>query len=194
MACRTFSLAVCGLTMSVRLVNYVISEMENNSARLALSPTHAFQTFQTYVELEIVLSLAYDITARASAWLMTVGLSCSVMFNFFTIGLHRAIPFPLYLYFPSVAGMIPFVIDALLPVAINVYENGCKIKCGWERSIASFSWCNKKWLRRRVRAVRPVRIYAGILGYNFFWLKRETKSTYYSTIVEVTIDALLSMQ
>ncbi|OXA47102.1 hypothetical protein Fcan01_18125 [Folsomia candida] len=145
-------------------------------------------TFRYLIRLPAGLSSSSD---NITAILMGVGLVLCVAFNFISIRMYGSIPFPLYLYFPSVAIIIPLIIDTMLPMAIRVYEETSKIRRNWEYHLNGTE--NRKYISRRLQAVRPLQVKCRIMGYQGLKLTKSTKVGFYSQILEHTMTALLSI-
>lgn len=141
--------------------------------------------------LTIILQIVSDVSASAAAVLMLLGLVLSVTFNFLTVKMRSVLPLPYYLVCPMAAGIIPVAIQILVPVAIRIFEDSAKLMQTWRFALKR-TW-DRKYLRRRLRACKAAKIYAGVFKFNFFHLSRSTKGTFWYAIVDYTITALISV-
>lgn len=142
------------------------------------------------MQQEIVVLLFYDIFSNIAAVLMGAGFLLNISFNYVTLKLYHVVPMPMYLWFPTVSVLIPILIAILLPMMINVYEGSVQVQnlWGWHSGKSR----DLKYLRRRLLGARPLRMTTGIGGVNFYFFKQSTKVTFYSAIIDYTINALLS--
>lgn len=189
--CRLFPLLVCTLSFHHVLLLDELYKMGRRALFIRVSRIWAILQFRKYVELEIILRLFAASSDNITAILMGVGLVLCVAFNFISIRMYGSIPFPLYLYFPSVAIIIPLIIDTMLPMAIRVYEETSKIRRNWEYHLNGTE--NRKYISRRLQAVRPLQVKCRIMGYQGLKLTKSTKVGFYSQILEHTMTALLSI-
>lgn len=125
----------------------------------------------------------------ATALLMLIGMVLSILCNFASIKLRHSIPMPFFLFFPIVAAIIPIIINALVPTAIQCRSLSEELLHKWRRRLP-LPW--KSLMKRKLAASKPIIFYAGLFGFHFFPLKKDTKSTYYDTISNFTISAILA--
>lgn len=131
-----------------------------------------------------------DFFANIAAILMGSAIILSVLFNFMSIKLYSVIPMPLYLFFPSVAVLIPVIADTLMPLSIRVNEKAQNLKEKWSRNFVHSA--GRKYLRRKLMGINPLHILCGIGGFNFLKLIKSTKAWFYAQILNYSISALLT--
>lgn len=187
---RLFPLIMCICTIVVHIVLGILSHLRESRLRISMSRVKSMQCLRKYYYLQIILQTMYDLSAPVIAALMTIGLLLSVTFNFLCVKMRSVLPMPYYLVCFVAAGIILVLIQILLPLAINVYEDSEALMQIWK--VALRYSCDRKYLRRRLRACKAVRFYAGLFKYNFFYISLSTKSTFWYAIVDYTITALLS--
>jgi hypothetical protein len=123
---------------------------------------------------------------------MLTGWILSVLFNFATLKMHHIIPMPLYLYFPSISILIPITIHFMLKMGIDVHTISHEMVVKrWGRVVCISG--NKKYVRRRIKATKVLRVHGGFLGFKVYDLTKSTKATYYEAILIYTINALLAI-
>lgn len=122
---------------------------------------------------------------------MFLGFSFSVALNFMTMKTYGIIPMPFYAFFPSGSILTAVLISFMLPMLVDVFENCGEMYARWKCLVAGN--VDKKYLRRKLKATRVVRLYGGMFGYNIYICKRSTKLAYYGWILSYTITALLSV-
>lgn len=79
----------------------------------------------------------------------------------------------------------------MVPEGISIFENAETLLRKWRQNL-EFSK-DIKYLKRKIRAIRSVRAYAGLFSYNLFHFKTSTKGTFFSEIVSYTITAAMSI-
>lgn len=123
---------------------------------------------------------------------MFMSLVACVSFNFVTVKVRNTVPMPFYLYFPSISVMIPIELQIMLQTGIDVFEESKQMCTRWK---ALLECCpDRKFLRRKLQAMRPIGLYGSISSFKLYWLKKSVKPAYYSVVVGYTITALLSME
>jgi hypothetical protein len=82
----------------------------------------------------------------------------------------------------------------LVPIVVNIYENGNDLCIKWgQNCIHHGSISEMKYLKRRLKGIRVVRVYGGILGYNLYVMNNSLKAAFLFEIINYTINALLSI-
>lgn len=189
---RILALAICTCAVALHLILGVISALNRspislNLARARLNLTH-------YTHLNVIMAMFYDTFSCGLALTLSAGFVICVGFNFVTIKLYRIIPMPLFAFYPMGAVLVSVVIAVVLPIVIEVYESSKPLGEKWELQLASSVKMEEvKWIRKRIRSIRPLKVFAGLFGTNFFFLEMATKGSYYASIVDYTISALLSI-
>lgn len=188
MTCQDIARTVIMGKIAMDLVANTSSRLKASCKEIAWQRRYVDNLLQIRMQLEIVLLLFYDIFSNTGTVLM--GFLTTTAFNYVSLRLHHVIPMPMYLWFPSVSIMLPVVINVLLLMMINVYEGSVKVQNGWLREARNSR--DLKYLTKRLEGVRPLRIFVGVGGINFYFFKQSTKVTFYSAIIDCTINALLS--
>ncbi|OXA37131.1 hypothetical protein Fcan01_28090 [Folsomia candida] len=187
--CRLFPLLVCTLMFGVLIILDTVKTLDMWVVLIKFSQNKAAAQIRRYIELTLVMQVCAGFSDASIAILMGLGLILCVLFNFVTLKLYNIIPMPLYLYFPSVAIIIPFIIDTLLPLGIRVNEKTARLKTKWGKQLDLCS--DRKYLQRRLRAIKPLRFDCRVAGYNLLQLVKPTKAWFYMQIMNYTISALL---
>jgi hypothetical protein len=89
----------------------------------------------------------------------------------------------------------PIVINIVLPEAILCHEFTYDLLVEWRSSVHCV-WstrANRRYVVRRSKAMRTLDFPAGIGGFNFFYIVRDTKVAFYTNIMDSTINAILSV-
>ncbi|OXA38386.1 hypothetical protein Fcan01_26808 [Folsomia candida] len=190
--CRLFPILVLGSTVGCLLIRNCITAFDKTPFRIGQGHHAISAMLRNYLKLEIILQLYYQMSSTCVSTLMGVGLMLEVVVNFATLKMTHVIPMPLYLVCPSLAVLIPAIIHLLLPMAVDIHGKTGQVIKKWKRhAVISL---DKKYLTRRLRSTRPLRFSAGLFGFNFYNIVRNTKATYYGAIIYYSITALLSVK
>lgn len=186
---RLFPLGICIFAIGIHIILGIMSYLEENSGRIAMSRIKSLEILRIYNYLEIILQVVHEVSSTAASVLMILGLLLSVTLNFLTVKMRSVLPMPYYLVCPVSAGIIPVVIQILLPLAISIFENAEALLQSWRVEVRHS--CDRRYLRRRLKTCKAVTVYAGLFKFNFYHLCVSTKSTFCYAIVDYTITALL---
>ncbi|OXA48123.1 hypothetical protein Fcan01_17043 [Folsomia candida] len=187
---RLFALLICMITLSSILFLDAIHELDLWGFLVKFSRRKADLLIRRYLQLAVALQHVADFFAMISAILMMLGLVLCVLFNFMSVKLYGLIPMPLYLFFPSVTVLIPLIIDTLLPFGIRINETSVRFRVKCWRNLKDS--CDRKYLRRRLSAIRPLCFDCGVLGFTFLKFTKSMQIWFYEQILSYTITALLS--
>lgn len=119
---------------------------------------------------------------------MSGGLLMGVAMNFGTLKLYNHVSWLLYANLIVMTVSVPLYIKSNIPPATQAYEESKKMlrlrywQCKYER---------RAILARRVAALRPIAIYAGMCGYRLFKLCRITIGICHGGYVNYTFGTLL---
>lgn len=184
---RFFTMVFCICTIAERLVLDRISEMNRTIGKYW---TSRYEVLKNHDILQILLQYSSDLTTNLVGIIKFGGLILSVAFNYVTLSMFDVIPMRLYLAFAIVSALLPIIIESMLPPLVDVYEEEVKLHWRLGRSLhLPWTW---KFLTKRVKAARILRVYCGIMQYNFYHLKKSTKVRYWFIILNYTISALLA--
>jgi len=180
-------LSVGGLQMIME-INYIIYRMAHPSQH----PQEFSKYFKFYTALRVTLTITTNFNAPLLAQLMTLAMAAGVFCNFGTIRFQAALPLPLYIFFPIISVVLPIMLYCTFPDATNVFEDSKRLIRNWKVELLR-SRPNRLNLKR-LESVYPIRLFAGLGGFNFFHLKNSTKSTYFvNGIIQTTFNILLSL-
>jgi hypothetical protein len=127
--------------------------------------------------------------------LITVGIALGAVavLNFVTFKMYSLFPFAFYLIFPFGNCFIMGLIQMLVPNLMNLYENSRSLleKMSYKGLIRPHM--ANRYNRRRLKALRPWRFYAGFRGYNLFYFTQSSRVTYYENIINYTINLMFAV-
>ncbi|OXA53901.1 hypothetical protein Fcan01_11479 [Folsomia candida] len=191
---RLFSCVAVTTTISAHVGLSLISVMHRSTRNIYLMGVgrRAIDKYLSgYQTCQIILEIAVDFVSSGILIVMFLGFSFSVALNFMTMKTYGIIPMPFYAFFPSGSILIAVLISFMLPMLVDLFENCGEMYARWKCLVAGN--VDKKYLRRKLKATRVVRLYGGMFGYNIYICKRSTKLAYYGWILSYTITALLSV-
>ncbi|OXA42867.1 hypothetical protein Fcan01_22392 [Folsomia candida] len=182
----------CSSTVAFHLIFSSITALTRSP--LTLNVSRVQKTLTQYTQLNLIMTLLYDFFATTTAVMMsTTGVWC-VLLNFATIKMYSSVSMPYFALIPVSAIAAHLAVGVLTPIVVEVYEGSQPILARWELQLAPFSKVGEvKWMKKRLRALRLLKVFFGLFGVNFFFLQESTRGSYYSAIVDYTINAMLSI-
>ncbi|OXA44386.1 hypothetical protein Fcan01_20859 [Folsomia candida] len=126
-----------------------------------------------YAGLQVIFKIADEYLAPSTAVSMFIPMWVSVLLNFISLNLYGIIPPSIFPYFPVAALFVGGCIRLLLPLLVDLYEECLVLQARWRYLLSGSD--DKKYLKRKLRSLRSVAVYGGILGYNLYKCKRSTK-------------------
>ncbi|OXA48159.1 hypothetical protein Fcan01_17339 [Folsomia candida] len=192
---RLFScIAIC-TTLDAHLnltIISILSKATTNVNMLGVGRRAIDKYLAGYYTAQIILETAADFNAPGISIVMFLGFSLSVSLNFMAMKTFKIVPMPFYAFFPTGSLLDGVLISFMLPMLVDVYENSAKMYAEWK--YLGGRCPDKKYLKRKLRATRVLRMCGGINGYNLYVCKKSTKLTYYGWILSYTTSALLSVE
>jgi hypothetical protein len=190
--CRT----TCGMLLAIIIAVKIIQQVSIDLRVMVQKQYYRFsQYINVYNGLIIILQQIIDFISPAIAGLMTAGFGFCVSSNFATLKVRPdTFPFPFFYIFPLLAICTPILINIALPEAILCHELTDSLLVKWRSSVYSM-WsnpANRKYVVRRLKALRTLDFPVGIAGFNGFYIVRDTKISFYTNIIDNTINAVLS--
>ncbi|OXA38405.1 hypothetical protein Fcan01_26852 [Folsomia candida] len=182
----------CSFTIALHLIFSIISALSR--IPVTLNMTRVRKTLTEYIQLNLIMTLLYDSFASTTAVMMSaMGVWC-VMLNLGVAKINSIISMPCFILLLVSAIAAHLAVGILTPIGVEVYEGSKPIPKRWELQMAYYSEVEKvKWMRKRIRALRPLQVYFGLFEVNFFFLQQSTQGSYYEAIVNYTINAMLSV-
>lgn len=180
------------LIVILQYSNDSIARLSQYYEYVAKSLRNITQPLQLYRQLIVVFKIVEKVQTSMSTCLLSAISAATLLFNFTTIKMYNEIPMPSYLVCPI--GMILSLLCTLwtLPMAVAVHEDSKVLLRRWKFHARLFP--NKRMVLRQLKAIQPLGFKLGLFSYNFFILKKSTKSSYFDFISNLTISVLLSMQ
>jgi hypothetical protein len=158
----------------------------------ALADVRKFRIlFFKYDQFRVLNNESQPYIGLQVSFLLFAGIALSVLANFATIRAFHVFPWYVYWITPSLAIIILLIIQLLLPFGINVHTNSESLLRQWKSDPIH---AKGKYLRRKLKSLRSLRWYAGLMGfyeYNFFMIQQSFKTAYYAVILGYTIDFIM---
>ncbi|OXA53896.1 hypothetical protein Fcan01_11472 [Folsomia candida] len=182
-----FVLGIAG-QMGLKSLGIVLRHAEN--ARLGRTTlTTAWIT--RYRGIQVLVKVPEVPLAVQTFVLMALGLCLSASMNFASIRFLDYGLNPLfYIRFPFYAIVILLIIIALLPLAIRANTTSGQIITYWKNRVRAQG--ERRLISTTLRALRPVKVYAGVNGTNLFEVDKPVLGTYLSSIIDWTITLLIT--
>lgn len=191
--CRLLCMSTCLLTVWTRLLIQCVQFLSNESNRLATRNIFALQKyFSQHDGTTIILAMAskpMGHTVSMSMWL--IFMAC-IIFNFTTIKLYSVIPTEIYFIALSASIMTPVVTKTMLPLVLDIYENGKSLRDKWNYVLSMSQ--NKKYLKRKLKSIKIICLYGELFGVKLYKCQKSIKLGFYSATLIYTVNALLSIR
>lgn len=113
---------------------------------------------------------------------LVFGSLLTILFNFISLKMYSLIRMPMYLFFPSMALLIPIAIATTLPMWVAVYERDVEVHAKLKYYAHQSS--NVKLLSRQLRELSGS---GGISNFTLFTLNKSCTPGYFSVTVDYTI-------
>jgi len=150
-------------------------------------------SMNSYNSALILLSISEYILAFVIVALMSGGLAAFVVLMTITLKMHSIIPKPYYYLSPVTAVITLLFISFTLPQAVKVYDLSMSLVRAWKLKAGMSSGYNSRYIRKRMKALRPINIPAGIGTFNLYWINKSIKASYYKALGDFTLDLLIAI-
>ncbi|OXA54403.1 hypothetical protein Fcan01_10283 [Folsomia candida] len=187
-----FTVATTLATHLILTLISILSKATKNVRMSGISRSVIDIYLNTYQTVQIIMAGTVEFTAAVTSISMFLAIVMSVLVNFVTLKMYETVPLPFFAFFPTASVLVVVLIGVMFPMLVDVYENCGEMYARWKYLVGRS--VDKKYLTRRLRAIRVLRFYGGINGYNIYICQRSTKLTYYGVILSYTVSALLSVE
>jgi len=145
---------------------------------------------RAYNRLQIILRSEEEGLQLATFTCASTGLILSVVSNFGTIKLYNVVPLMVYTFFPVDSINALGMSSVCLPPTIQIHEESFKVIHELQTDVKAWE---RKVVRRRLKALLPLRIHGGVFNHRMFKVTKSFKGGYYYSIVNYTITMLLAV-
>jgi hypothetical protein len=193
---RSVAFVLAISVLELKIITRCIKLLQESVFKVWKCSNSDFQKqINVYQCLNIIVSGYLDIFSNPCAFInMAVGLALEVASVFVIIRIRVLLQIspPTYFAITILAVMMPLVANTELPDTIRVAEDTKMMLRNWNLKFTLISK-DRKYYIKKLRSLRPCRIYAGLGNVHFYPLVKSTKVTYYSLIIYYVIDALISV-
>jgi len=113
-----------------------------------------------------------------------------VLFHFITIRLYNFFPFYIWVFFPIVSVISVGAIQLTIPQSVKTTILAAQLKA---QLILTAKKLKSPYMRKRIKAMCPLRINVGFPGYTLLSFSKSTKATYYWEILCHTINLIIAV-
>lgn len=147
-----------------------------------------------FVQIKILEQTLHGGESSFIFLLIQTGIRLAAASLYGMMKLHSVLPLGFYMLFPFAAFAVLGISQQLLPVVVSVHVNSKRILKRWTKKLdGSQGHWEDKHLRRQFQALRPLTIVAGLNGFVFFVLDQKMKSQFVTSILDDTINLLISL-
>jgi hypothetical protein len=175
----------------LQMTNYVLASTAGFRHKERL---HLNRCIHMYKEIEVVFILTSGAHEMMLADLLFGGICILALFNLGTFRLHNVLPPLMYSFFPSVSVVQCMMIHIGILTAHVTNDVALGVMREWGGDIIKRRPRGRgmKYYFRKVRSIRPVLFYARFGGMRLCKMRKEFKIKYYSTILDITLNLLLT--
>lgn len=189
---QMYSWTIIMFTILAHLMLQCIESLDKGCNNILPRDPNGLETYlNSYAALRIIILIAEIEIGTIISTFMGIGMMLCIVFNYGSINLQTILPMSIYVYCPVLAIIVPGAIKVMLPMIVDIYENGKLFVESWKYLLAKTE--KKKYLVRRVRCTNILCLYAEMFGFRIYMLQKSTKATYYYAIFDFTCTALLSI-
>jgi len=173
----------------------VLKHVDNNINLLITRCKHIVQEFVfishvlSYTRLCLLVSVTDCFLSLIIVFMMSTSIVLIVLTSYMTISLIFVVPMPLYFIFPVAAFTSQLGTAAQITFGVSWFESSNRLLAVWKHSILKVS--ERRYIKRKVRCLRPCRLNAKLLGSTFYFLKQPTITTFFNGAAIHTMNAVL---
>lgn len=142
-----------------------------------------------YNRIVIVTQEMAEIQSTASLYLVKICSSAIVLCNYLTLKMYNSVPINIYVFAPTLTILLVIVLNISLRYAYQMSDMTENLVKVWGHVGARGG---NKWVARRAKGMTPVRVYAGVWGYNLFQLDKDYMSQFNADVVDGTFAMLIA--
>jgi len=108
---------------------------------------------------------------------MSDSMALIVLTSYMSISLFFVVQMPLYFIFPMAALTSQLNTAAQITFGISWFESSNRLLAVWKHSILKVS--QRRYIREKLKCLRPCRLNAKLLGSTFYFLKQPTITKFF---------------
>lgn len=190
---RVYGLGCCVLLISGKEILRGIYKLGTNNVLGVICDTRygrSRRIFLYYARIHLVTQMLHDVLSNTICVVLGSGFVISVAATFSTIRLHHVIPMPFFLLCPATSGLLGLILVLLFEMTIAPHNAAKELMKKWKLAILRSH--EKKYLETKLTSIRVILWTVRIGNLRIFNLKNSTRTLYYTTIADTTINALVS--
>lgn len=145
-----------------------------------------------YDSLRIVMIGTDEMSSPFCFVMHGAGLVTSVGFSFAVIRLRDRMPILLWAMLVFILCATLLIISIMMPMISEIYELSNRGLKKWEEKLKGLHGIALKCGVRQMKSRTPCKLYAGLLGYHFYFSEAGTKVKYYEIVFTHIINAILA--
>jgi hypothetical protein len=193
---RAMSFAVAGLSIGEKYLSEFLDGFLFRTKRLSfyLNPSKFRDLYLLYTRLMLIIQKVDNFVTPAATGLLSGTFCLLILSNLVTIRLSSVVPMPFFMVFPTLSLVVPITNCLMIPQAVRVFEDGSLILKEWKVMLPLLGpGVARAYRVKRLRALKPCRLHAGLGIVKFFYFKRSTFLSYCGLSLYYTVNVLLSV-
>jgi hypothetical protein len=192
--CRLVTVVLISVAISAKSFQTVIKWLLCRSTQItSLRLTEYSHLHLLYCRLTLIMRLSEPLTGTCILLLMIGGFCLWVGCTFIAVRMYSTLPMGIYAFVIGVLIIVQVAANVLLPQAIQIFEDGQEVLSIWKLKLAHNRGFGIKLRSRKLKALRPFRIYATLGDYPFYYLQRSTLITYFDLCLTNSVNTLLTL-
>lgn len=202
--CLSIVILILTFLVGLKVGNEVFAVLiENSNSRPAQSQVTLY-LIKIYHLLQITIKNVAPFQEVGTLTLLGFGMMLSTFANYVTLRCYDLFPLPVYLFYPFISIIVGIVFYLVLPLTHSVTDDSVRLLRSFRIGLAAkgnggcagkFKGCEarvKKYMRRKIRSIQSLKLYAGIAGSKLFCMNKETKREWYEHGIDCTINLLIA--
>jgi hypothetical protein len=192
--CRLVTVVLISVAISAKSFQTIIKWLLCHSKQItSLRLTEFSRLHLLYCRLTLIMRLSEPLTGTCILLLMIGGFGLWVGCTFIAVRMYSTLPMGIYAFVLGVLIIVQVAANVLLPQAIQIFEDGQEVLAIWKLKLAYNRGFGIKLRSRKLKALRPFRIYATLGEYTFYYLQRSTLITYFDLCLTNSVNTLLTL-
>jgi hypothetical protein len=192
--CRLVALLLPSIAISAKAFQTIIQWLLCHSKQMtSLRLTEFSRLHLLYCRLTLIMRLSEPLNGTCILLLMIGGFVLWVGCSFIAVRMYSTLPMGIYAFVIGALIIVQVAANVLLPQAIQIFEDGKEVLEIWKLKLAYNRGFGIKLRSRKLKALRPFRIYATLGDYTVFYLQRSTLITYYDLCLTNSVNTLLTL-
>jgi hypothetical protein len=189
-SCRIISFYnIYGLFVLKVLVSSIQAQKQKAQKRKIQNQFSFLACFTLYGRLTIISAITQKSFSFGTLIMSFASMILIVCGGYVTVAMRSIVPLPFYLIFPLATILAQALTAQVLAFGIICYESSCELLRLWKYDVLGTS--NRKYMARKVKGMIPIRFYASIFNYDFYFMKKSTATTFFHAAAIHTMNSIL---